>query len=105
MKNYPSEDMVVITDSFEDDAHRAMYADVDTNSKRFGWNQDLPPNSRGTYIGGEEGKTYTMFIMIKDGSIIPFPRIKPGIVHPICPRQIIYNSDYHTTAPNIIVMY
>lgn len=103
-KNDPSGESVVIVDSFYGSA--GSLSNVD-QSKRFRFNQQLPPQSKGVYIGGgnPQDTNQHLFVEESDGSIVPYRNIVAGIVHPIYPRRIIKDDRQDTTATEIVVQY
>ena len=99
-KSYPSGESVVIKGSMVVTGYDAV-----NKSKKFGFNDELPPNPRGVYIGGESGSVYTLWVEESDGSLIPYFNIVPGVVHPIYPKRVINIESKRTNAINILIKY
>lgn len=94
----------VITNSFTA-AYSAVVAAF-PRSHRFVFNDVLLPNSRGLYIGGQQG-SYDVYCELDghQGVVVPFVALTVGVIHRISPRIIYYTANYPTNAPNILVLY
>lgn len=100
MKNYPSGSPIAIRGSFTAANRQGISSGLLRN-----FNEPLPPQPRGLYIGAESGNVYTVWIIDENGNNVVYYNMVPGIVHPIYPATVLNRAGAITTADNILVLY
>jgi len=106
MKNYPSGEAVAIRETFKNGGNLEFLNGMSSH-RIINFNEDLPPQPRGIFIGGVSGTTYRVYFENTTGDIVPYCNMAPGVVHPVFPfRRIIHQSGvYETDAVNMLVLY